>query len=403
MRGIKRAAQRARARRDSEALAELRRLRADVQALAGQISGPLSGQLTDLTRRQEEAEHAQRPLRFRGVWLLALFLTFALAAAHELIGASGALRDPLAPLRDNAGNFAIAVQAPTPTNNLITVDDLATSGIGISATFWSGKSKGTSTSTAQATYLISFPLQLGGERFALLLSDGAVFASHTKVPGEHGNDPPLSCPDHVKTAVVSPYNPQVCQVISGVVPNYALDPYRPRHGEPCPWQTAADYRRPTARVEISGKLLISPLVWTDHEHQGLAYPQSTIASSADDLIYADTLNSWHGQSLGRRFAVTDPPVCKQVMVPGGTRPSDSQPLHYTQADGMLRWEDGEAAEETSVVFTNRDAEAVANEQLALGGVLAGLAAGFLPTLGVTVVSSARRWRQRRRRRSASNS
>jgi hypothetical protein len=134
-------------------------------------------------------------------------------------------------------------------------------------------------------------------------------------------------------------------------------------------------------VEIWGDLKFPMITRTDWAHQDVSYPR----------LLADppntTLRAWDGVALNAEFGTVNQLGCKVSDYPNNTEITDSNPAATAEGHYSFSWSGESALQASSILATGRDVGATANEFIAVGGLIAALAIGFLPLVWGRVIAA----------------
>lgn len=293
-----------------------------------------------------------------------------------LHGATG-LRDPSSST-SGAGNVSVAVEADRPPSSASSsaFDQAVT--VGVAASFEPDEQA--------AFYDIYFPKEFVGRRFALLLEDNAILGKI--IDGSGTQVASQSCAESGGSGEKAFSIPHRCQVIYGVVPQVATSDDRLRSliaPPSCNISEVADqFSRP--HVQIWGDLerpVVSHLDWA---HDAVTLPSllGGVPDTPMEKWNGIMLNGWYGTGLQQ--------ACKNSTIPFDSTITDADPPDPTVEHYAMGWFGRPAVQRSNFVAKKRESDSTANKFIAVGGILAGLAVGFVP-----VAYEARRsWRKQRK-------
>ncbi len=321
---------------------------------------------------KDTENHAARTVRIA----VSTAVMFVVSVWLILHGAAG-LRNPSSSI-SGAGNVSVVIEADRPSSSASSsaFDQAVT--IGVAASFEPDEQA--------AFYDIYFPKEFTGRRYALLLEDNAILGKI--VDGSSTQVASQTCADSGGTGKNAFSIPHRCQVIYGVVPQAATTEDLLRNliaPESCNISEVADqYARP--HVQIWGDLEEPILHHIDWAHDAVTLPSllGGIPDTAMNRWDGIALNGWYGTSLQE--------ACKNSNIPLDSTITDADPTDPTVEHYAMGWFGQAACLTSSFVAKKRDSDSTANTYIAVGGVLAGLAVGFVPV----AYEAIRSWRRQRK-------
>jgi hypothetical protein len=332
----------------------------------------LRAEVADLRKDRDTENHAARTARI----VLSTVVMLVVSVWLILHGAAG-LRNPSSSI-SGSGNLSVAIEADRPTSSAsLSAFDQAVI-VGVAASFEPDEQA--------AFYDIYFPKEFVGRKYALLLQDNAILRKI--VAGSSTQVASQSCANSGGSGENAFSIPHRCQIIYGVVPQVATTDDLLRNliaPESCNISEVADqYSRP--HVQIWGDLEKPILNHIDWAHDAVTLP-SLLGGIPDT-----PMNRWDGIALNGWYGTGLQEACKNSNVPLDSTITDADPTDPTVEHYAMGWFGRAAVQSSSFVAKKRDSDSTANKYIAVGGILAGLAVGFVPV----AYEATRSWRKQRK-------